>query len=119
MDNQTIQGIADTHPAGFSVGNDFGPFFQISRYIEVGVHDSSTGFYHRYPGIVPYKVYQSLAAPWNNKIPIAHRIKQFLGGLTLSRQEGDNMRVDAILLQHLMNDLLYSQIGGMGVAAAF
>ena len=74
MNDQAVQGVANTDPSRFRVENNISAFLNVAAGIKISVNNTSTGLNYRYSGIVTNIVDQLLAAARNNNINIANSI---------------------------------------------
>ena len=56
VDNETVQGVANTDPARLSIADDGFAHIQVAIDIKIGIDNACSGFYDRNTSGVAYKV---------------------------------------------------------------
>ena len=119
VDDETVQGVAHRGTARLGIVDDSLSHLQVALHVEVGVHHASSRFNDRNAGGVAYEVYQSASATWDAQVDISYGIQHLTGSLVGGRQQCHHVRIDTLLLQHLMDQLHGSPVGEVGIRPAF
>ena len=119
MDDETVQGVANTDPARLSIADDGFAHIQVAIDIKIGIDNACSGFYDRNTSGVAYKVDEAASAARYAQVDVPYGVQHLGCGLMGSRQQGDNVVADAKLLQHVMNETYGSLVGEVGIRTAF
>lgn len=118
MNNETVQGIADTHAAGLGIA-DYGlAFLQIASQVEKGVHNARTSFNDWHLGVVSNRGNESGRTSRDEQIDIAYGFHEVGGGLVVVGQQLNQVGVETLLSEDLLYNLHQLDVAVVGIASA-
>ena len=118
MDDEAVEGVAHADATGLGIMDDALALVEVAVFVEIGMNHASTCLYDWHLGIVAHEVDELSAATWYAHVDIAHSIKHGGGCLMGGWQELHHTSVDAMLLEHLMDEGYDCLVGTVGIFAA-
>jgi len=119
MDNEAVEGVAHAASTGLCIVHDVASDGDVALIVEVAVHHSGPGLYHRDLRRVANEVDQSLAASGNTEVYVVHGPQHLTGSFVGGGQQGHDIRVDAQLAQHLTDEVHPRLAGVYGIFPTF
>ena len=119
VNEQTVEGVAYRDATGLGIVDDGLAHTEITLFVEIGVHHTSTCLNHRHSGGIPDKVDKFTTATGDAEIHVPHGIEHLTSSLMGSGQQSDDIGTDTIFLQDLMDQRHLLTVGAVGILAAF
>ena len=118
MDDETVERIAHTHPAGLGIVDDACPFLYIAKFIEIGVADARSGLDDWDAGVGTYILDEGTAATRDDQIDQTRSGEQDLRRFVTGGQEDAAIGIDLELTQDEVDDVDQRLIGSLCIGAA-
>ena len=118
MDNETVERIADAHPARLRIVDYRDALCEIAVPVEIGMANPRACFDYRYTCIVAYEAYQPCASPRDDYIHNSDRIEKCRHRLAGRRKKGACRRIHAVSLQYGRDDSDYAAVRMLSLRAA-
>ena len=119
MDEQTVEGVADTHTTGLGIIDNRLAHLQVTVLVEVSVHHTCSRLDHWHTGCITHEVDKLSAATWDAEVDITDSVQHLARSLMGGRQQGNDVFRYAELLEHLVNQGHLLAIRTVGVLASF
>ena len=119
MDQQRVECIAHTRPAGLGIVYDNTSHRRVACCVKIGMHHTGTRLDDRHLGRFAHHPDESLAASGYAQVYVSHSLKQPGGSLVGGRKQGDGGCGQLIAAQDIVDDGHSSAVGGFGIFPSF
>ncbi len=119
VDDKAVEGIAHRDTTCLGIADNLLAHLQVTLLVEIGVDDACTSLDDGDAGGVTHEVDETTSATGNAEVYITHGIEHFARGLMSCWQQGDNVGIDAEVLEYLMDEFDAGLIGEVGIASTF